>query len=549
MNWRLSTTNPKRRRRIRIAIALLVAPFFGLPTIQLIASLTTDLHIPYWSLLGHLAITVLAVMGVELLLEGFSLRPEDLSEIESAIKDVRAKIEVFDNERLVKDIVTLGANEWESNQPLIAAKQLYGLDKIYSSRDECKAEILENLKTATKREKIWLLGITFSREFVLEGELLNTLREKHEQDVQVKILAANAIRSIAVFRTFLETSCDEVQKMVKETGGFQRYFDHRFYRKFFDLFDMLRKYARQVQSFQKVVRFYPHSPSCWMVRIGDKVIYYQPYVLGRVEDLVVPADKDEDARTIGDLMPVFKFVDADKKPFRSLINHFEKLWATSDVDLFHMGARVENKDFRLRRIFKERGPWFEHVVEALWVEEDRRAYPRKLYRKDPSHEVTVGQGNEDASEEWMYWTLNFSEGPLRALGPLKVIMEDVSYDGCALRVRAEENLRGLFKNFSDDAAKIQANVKFRTSDRKTKSYRAEYVPNLQNGVAILTPPNNVAELKELDYLVKQMRERSHFEFKIRNWNWQDDDLEQDLMIGLQYRRQARQLSNVSVARA
>jgi hypothetical protein len=207
-----------------------------------------------------------------------------------------------------------------------------------------------------------------------------------------------------------------------------------------------------------------------------------------------------------------------------------------------MGARVENRDFRLQRIFVERGPWFQHVMEALAVKVDRRKYPRKLYLKDPSQKVRTNEGSEDSTEEWMYWTFEFSDGPLKQLCPIRVKMEDVSYDGCAIRLDADARLRDLFRQFSQKALEIQKNPRFRTDDLDVQSFRAECVPEMKEGFATLKPPSEIRGLKELEYLVGKMLERCNFEFKVQSWNWDEGNEENDLIIGMQYRKQPRRHS-------
>jgi hypothetical protein len=529
----------RRRRRKAIALGLGGGALFLLFLIRFLYWLTSGVQIHWRDLIFNILVTIVVMMAVELWLEGFSLRSDDLTDVELSVKGILSQLEKIDTERLVNDVVGIVANEWKKDKPLVEARAKYGLDDIHSSRDEVQLEILNKIRRAKK--KIWLLAITFSQGVRAEDELLGAIGDRLRHGVEVKILATNAIRSLAVFRTLLEISSRDVKSMVEGGDGFKHYFDHRFYLKFRQLLTHFNQYFR---NYQKIVRFYPHGPSCWLVRVDDD-LYYQPYVLGRIDDSDFGNGKDqEEARTIGELMPVFKFVDPDKKPFRSLVNHFDKLWSTSDVDMFHMGARVANKEFRLKRIFKERGLWFEHVVEALRVPQDRRAYPRKLYRKDPSYQVAAGQGNAEATDGWMYWTLNFSEGPLKALCPIVVTMEDVSFGGCALRIDAGRELRELFWGFSDGA--VQAQVADPSLDTKwldTRSYQARCIEEMERGIATLEPPR-VEGLKELEYLVKKMKEYCKLEFQIQNWNWDGDNREGDLLIGMRYRQGAPPLANL-----
>jgi hypothetical protein len=534
-----TTRAKKTRRRKAIALGLGGGALIVLSLIRFLYWLTSGVEIHWRDLIFNILVTIVVMMAVELWLEGFSLRSDDLTEVESSVKAILSQLEKVDTEHLVNEVVSIVAKEWKKDKPLVEAGEKYGLEDIYSSRDELQLEILNKVREAKKR--IWLLAITFSQGVRAEDELLGVIRDKVRKGVEVRILATNAIRSLAVFRTLLEISSRDVKPMLQGGDGFKHYFDHRFYLKFRQLLIHLDQYFR---NYQKIVRFYPHGPSCWLFRVDDD-LYYQPYVLGRIDASDFENNNDqEEALTIGELMPVFKFVDPDKKPFQALLNHFDKLWSTSDVDMFHMGARVANKEFRLKRIFKERGLWFEHVVEALRVPQDRRAYPRKLYRKDPSYEVAAGQGNAQATDEWMYWTLSFSEGPLKALCPIRVTMEDVSFGGCALRIDADGELRELFWRFSDKA--VQAQVTDPELDTKyldTRSYRAKCIEEIGRGIATLEPPL-VEGLKELEYLIKKMREYCKLEFQIQNWNWDGGNRDGDLLIGMQYPQDVPRLANL-----
>jgi hypothetical protein len=525
-----------KKRRIRIALVLLIAPVVTLPVVHLVAKLTSNVQIHYGELLTHFFITVLGVMGVHILVEDWLSKSQDSRDSQLSLEAKRAE----DDAHLTEILKGLISNEWERTEPLVAARKEQGLETIYSSRKEIGNEILQNLREANKR--IWLLGITFSRQVVLEEDLLDIIRKKLGGQVDVKILLANAVRSLAVFRTLLESSDEDVKRMIRDRDGYKKYFEHRFYLKFLS---RVREFNNISPHFQNAVRFYGHSPSCWMVIVDDKCLYYQPYVLGRIEDPDTRGDKnkEQEARTIGNLMPVFKFVDPTKKPFQSLADHFEILWSTSDTDLFLIGARIENKELRLQKIFEERGAWFEYVVSALRVNKDRRAYPRKPYRKGKSLNQVAGGDGEQPTEEWLYWIFNFSESPLKDLSPIKVKMENVSFSGCAIRITPTPEIRELFKSFSNYTSSPQfSNQQQNQKDVEITSYQAKYVAALQKGFVTLTPPD-VSDLKELEYLVNTMRDLCGFRFTIQNWTWDANDMERDLLIGVQCKLPPRNVSH------
>src|SRR2546429_1418177 len=523
------TNGTKRKWRKRIGWGLLIAPLIFLPLIRLITYWTAGVELHYGDLLAHLVITVLAVMGVHILVEELFFRSDEQKWLELSLEKILNKMKAGDEERLGVIIAKSLANEWERTETLVEARQEYGLERIYSSRKDVESEILDKVKEA--KNEVWLLGITFSRRVVLEEALLREITIKLKAGVDVKILVANAIRSLAVFRAFLEGSNEDVKQMMEKEDGYSYYFDSRFYTKFQKL---ITDFNQNSRLFQKAVRFYGHSPSCWMVRVDSTCLYYQPYILGRIENPDTGGDKnkEQEERTIGDLMPVFKFVNPDKKPFRSLVNHFEKLWSTSDADLFHIGARLANKDFRLQKIFNERGLWFKHIVGALRVPKDRRNHLRKPYRKDPNQVLAVGKNEEQTTEAWMRWKFSFSKSPLKDLGLIEVKMEDVSYGGCSVRIDPSPKIRELFQKFTVEMRRIQSeNQQFKREDVEIYSYKAQSVKELREGFVTLEPPD-VIKLKELDYLVKKMRKSCGLEFTIQNWNWDDNKMEKDLLIGM-----------------
>jgi hypothetical protein len=125
-------------------------------------------------------------------------------------------------------------------------------------------------------------------------------------------------------------------------------------------------------NFETAVRFYGHTPVCWLAIVDDKA-YYQPYTFGGVS-----ANPE-----VGFQMPITK-LRGRTTTFRILEDHYNKLWVTSDTDLFLMGTRLKAKAETIWRTFRklreeDGGKWLEHIDGILhnrWME--RRPHLRQL---------------------------------------------------------------------------------------------------------------------------------------------------------------------------
>lgn len=273
--------------------------------------------------------------------------------------------EGLDNENVPKHIQEYS----DFIKPAIAL----GLKKVYDFRDEAvKTDI--NLDIDNAKARVWILGVGLSEKVdIKDHTFLQKLENKIDNAVEVKILLLDGLRSPAVFRTFLESSCENIRKIIeterKNRRGLRNnepYSEHPLFRNFKNAVEELKLRLK----FQDKVRFYAHAPSCWLAIVDDKA-YFQPYTFGDQID-------DPNSRTIGSQMPVIK-LQGQTKPFGLVEDHFNKLWLTSDVDLFHMGARTEVKEIILWKVFKERFEWFDHIYGVLCESsgEDRRKYPRQ----------------------------------------------------------------------------------------------------------------------------------------------------------------------------
>ena len=77
-----------------------------------------------------------------------------------------------------------------------------GLTRVYHSRDEVKANVLSDIENAEQR--VWICGIGLAETITLTNALSSL--DKNPRPVKVKILLLDALRSTALFRTFLEYS-------------------------------------------------------------------------------------------------------------------------------------------------------------------------------------------------------------------------------------------------------------------------------------------------------------------------------------------------------
>jgi hypothetical protein len=298
---------------------------------------------------------------------------------------------------------------------IIKATTECGLKNIYPSRnDDFKADLIADIKKAKTR--ISLLGIGLSEKINLKDDLLPLLNSKSGK-LDIKILLLDGLRSPAVFRTFLESRADTVRAIINTDRSSpvehpleDPYFNQRLYQDFESAYKTLSREPR----FKAAVRFYSHSPSCWLAII-DNTVYFQPYTFGRCEGT------SRDNLSIGSLMPVFKFQsETGVKALRIFEDHFNKLWITSDADLFIIGGRIADRSRLVRRIFKEREEWFTHIFKAFQENKkpaggDRRKYPRRPCESLPN-DVTVTWGFNRDVQERKAEIVNFSfEGMLLGL--------------------------------------------------------------------------------------------------------------------------------------
>lgn len=362
---------------VGVAFLAAVAIYIALDVVQ------PTVKIPHAEIAQHLMLVLAAVMGVHLLEHTWLRRSMDAQSRET-LKDVLEKSNV-----------------------IIESAAASGLQKIYSSRDErVKKDVIQDIVDA--KDRVWLLGVGLSEKISLNPNLIRLLGAK-TKTADVRILLLDALRSPAVFRTFLESSAEEFHDIIRTDRSDPNRpppSDPYFRRPLYRAFENAHATLSGRPDFRAVVRFYAHTPNCWLA-ITDNTAYFQPYTFGRGE---------EDDATIGPQMPVFKFESVSKmKPFRILEDHFEKLWLTSTADLFHVGARIADRNLLLHQIFKKRQPWFDHIYGALHAADkkrpamERRVHPRQVCESHP-RSVTLSwkSGGGDAKQQIDAKIINFS---------------------------------------------------------------------------------------------------------------------------------------------
>lgn len=259
------------------------------------------------------------------------------------------------------------------HESIIKPSRGLGLSKVYEFRtDEVIRDLMKDINGA--RRKVWLLGIGLCDNFnITDSEVVSLLKRKIDERVDVSILLLDGFRSPAIFRALLEsdreTSCEIVKADRRVPNDNDPYLAHKVFKNFKSAYAELSKHPH----FKTAVRFYGHTPSCWLAVIDD-MAYFQPYTFGDI-----CGDPE-----IGYQMPVIK-LEGRTTTFGILEDHYSKLWVTSDTDLFQTGVRVNAKQHTIWRTFKKRdedgSKWFEHVHGILHNERhpgvDKRTYSRQ----------------------------------------------------------------------------------------------------------------------------------------------------------------------------
>jgi class 3 adenylate cyclase len=262
-----------------------------------------------------------------------------------------------------------------------------GLKKIYSARAMATDDVRKEIDNAGRR--IWMLGVGIAEKFNLI-DLLPTLERKLD-NVDVRIMMLHALSIPALFRTFLEITPQSFKSVINSIDRkppAEPYFEQQLYRSFRATTSELNNHP----DFRAAVRFYRHTPVCWLV-IVDDTAYFQPYTFGRGKEYT------PDNLTLGPLMPVFKFQPENGSgagTFDILQDHFNKLWLTSNTDLLHIGAHMISRGEILRDLYKKHHVWFKHVYGELHNAQgsERRKFARQACISTPPPPTQIEWGTQ-----------------------------------------------------------------------------------------------------------------------------------------------------------
>ena len=308
--------------------------------------------------------------------------PFNLKDLDSVVYDPKDVHKKKEKAKLIKRLTEyLPQAPMEPPAPNImepfAGAAACGITQVFLTREEARKDVLAAVRKASRR--IFILGIGLSQVFSLPQNL-STIEKKIElaentsSTFDARILLLDALTSTGVFRTLLETRGDKIEQILNASryvGQETRddpYFNQQLYRDFVNAWTGFKGNSRIAD----IVRFYAHTPTCWLV-MADDTAYFQPYTFGS------SPNADEHDGAIGPLMPVFKFEGGKRcRPFKILEDHFEKLWQTTNTDLFHVRARDPEAQDTLFNIFHSRGDWLRQVYAVLHQPgRERRRFPRK----------------------------------------------------------------------------------------------------------------------------------------------------------------------------
>lgn len=273
---------------------------------------------------------------------------------------------IGEGEGLIKDVpkaIEEQIRDRQTHERIIKPALDLGLSKVYEFRNDNSVEdITKDMEGA--KESVWLLGIGLCDTFeVTDPKVIEMLNRKISAGVKVRILLLDGFRSSAIFRALLESDTETSRRIVEARRRLPNFDDPYLAHRLFANFETNCDKLTQGLNDQAVVRFYPHTPSCWLAIIDDNTAYYQPYTFG---------DISADPR-VGFQMPVIKLQGATT-PFRILQDHYNKLWMTSDVDLFQTQTRLKAKPETLWRTFQKyklgESVGFEPIHGVLHKKED-----------------------------------------------------------------------------------------------------------------------------------------------------------------------------------
>ena len=275
-----------------------------------------------------------------------------------------------------------------------------GIEKIYPNRNAAIDDIRKAIEFAQNR--VWFLGIAFSSQLKMKDFLYKVHKKSEElNEFNYRILVMDALRSPAVFRSFLESEEERVKEMVDPIHNSGNMYLHpyrstRMFQDFSVTWDLLRKPV-----YQKRVKYYAHNPNCWMV-IADDVIFYQPYTFGKSS-----AGADNSA-CIGSLMPVFKIPASFKGDIYEILeDHYQKLWYSTAIEVSIVTSRFACQDKIISSIFGRRRAWLRFVYTSLYRqsgENEKRNTPRLCIDQIPCILST------ETNNDYDVFLTNYSQG-------------------------------------------------------------------------------------------------------------------------------------------
>lgn len=269
-----------------------------------------------------------------------------------------------------------------------------GLSHVYAFRSrEVVRDLLEDIGGA--RRRVWLLGIGLHDNFdIADPEVIDLLKRKIAANpkLNLRILILDGFRSPAIFRALLESDAETSRAIVdadrRVSNPDHPYLSHEVFRNFERAHNALAEHPE----FKTAVRFYGHTPTCWLAVVDDKA-YFQPYTFG---------DISADPR-VGFQMPVTLWR-GRTTTLRILEDHYNRLWITSDTDLFQMGTLLKAKAETLWATFRRRGEdrrreeggamWFEHI-HGILHNEDHKGIDLRRHLRVPCISIVL-----EASISW-----------------------------------------------------------------------------------------------------------------------------------------------------
>jgi hypothetical protein len=362
--------------KLGIAFLLAVAAYTLLPL------LSAKLH-------GLFLEPVLLILSVAF---GLAFFERTLLRKEYLDQNKQAAHEVLDEraDALIEQTKQAARSALSERDSLLSAADKTNLLAMFPTRREAVTEVVKDIQNAKKR--IWLLGVAMAEELDFRQDLGPILKEKIDQNVDVRLLLLDPFRSPAIFRSFLEADYRDLGALIDdaESNNMLMAVKKLFEQPLYTRFETIRAMVGENTPFYYRTKFYAHNPNCWAV-IADDTVYFEPYVFGGADN--------GSTSCIGSMLPVQKFQKSRTAvntgvalgSFEILVDHFEKLWYTSDTDVFHMNSRDADRERIVSEVMNARLPWLkrvEWVLEQLatknYSELAKRAHPRQTCMASPA---------------------------------------------------------------------------------------------------------------------------------------------------------------------